>query len=364
MPGTSRIPSRAALQDAEALESHPMATLLLDGAGHIIAVNQAAEALLVRARAQLRGRHVRDLVRGDRAEAFVRTLSEAGASGRFFAAQIALPEGRLATVDLVLGHAGAGDGARMLALHEAPASAREGPLRPGAAARTAAAAAEMLAHEIKNPLSGIRGAAQLMGKQAGDAATPLVALICEEVDRIAALIDSMEGFTRGQAPELSSINVFASITQARDIARAGFAGDAQIDEEFDPSLPMARANHDALVQVLINLLKNAREASAPGHPCTIRLTTAYRHGFSYDGGDGRGPVALPIEISVLDDGPGVDPRIADSIFDPFVSAKQKGQGLGLALVDKLMRDMGGVIQLDRVDGWTRFRLFLQPVEKC
>ena len=348
-------PAPAAASDAFA--AHPVATLLIDGEGRIIDVNQAAEAMLVRSRAALIRKAATALVRGRKQDSLAKVIADPAASARFFDVEIGMASGPVVHADLILGAAGE-DGRRMLAVHSLPESARDASLRPGAAAKSAAAAAAMLAHEIKNPLSGIRGAAQLLGRQAAQGKA-LVELICGEVDRIAALIDSMQGFTRGAPLATAALNIFPALSQAREIAVAGFAADAIFEERFDPSVPPIHGNHDALVQVLINLIKNAREAAKPGHVATIRLVTAYRHGFAWDAGDGRGHVALPVEIAVLDDGPGIPEALADVLFDPFVSGKHDGQGLGLALVDKLMRDMGGLVQHDRKGGWTRFRLCFQ-----
>lgn len=343
----------------DAFQAHPIATLIVDADGRIIDVNQAAEALLIRSRSALLRCSAATLVRGQKQGSMARILADRTASARLFAAELAVFGTAPTFGDIIVGAAQSSDGSRILAIHQVPITARDAGMRPGAAARSAAAAAAMLAHEIKNPLSGIRGAAQLIGRHAAPAGAPLVELICGEVDRIAALIDSMQSFTRGAPLPVGPLNIFPAISQAREVAQAGFASMARFDERFDPSLPPIAANHDALVQVLINLIKNASEAALPGHVATIRLTTGYRHGFAWDAGDGRGHVGLPVELAVLDDGPGVPDHLADVLFDPFVTGKRDGQGLGLALVDKLMRDMGGLIQHDRLDGWTRFRLCFQ-----
>uniref|UniRef100_UPI001575F848 two-component system sensor histidine kinase NtrB n=1 Tax=Sphingomonas bacterium TaxID=1895847 RepID=UPI001575F848 len=223
-----------------------------------------------------------------------------------------------------------------------------------AAGRAAVGAAAMLAHEIKNPLSGIRGAAQLLG--AGE----LTNLITMEVDRIAALIDRMEDFSDTRPLPLTGENIYPLLGHARAVALAGFARGVPIEERFDPSLPPARINRDALLQIVINLLKNAREAVRGVSDPLIAISTAYRHGMAINPAPDRPRVPLPIEICVIDNGPGAPPEIADALFDPFVSGRPEGQGLGLALVDKLARDMGGIVEYAR-DGErsvTVFRLLL------
>ena len=223
-----------------------------------------------------------------------------------------------------------------------------------AGARAAVGAAAMLAHEIKNPLSGIRGAAQLL--DAGE----LTTLITTEVDRIAALIDRMQDFSDTRPLPLASENIYPLLTHARRLALAGFARGIAIEERFDPSLPPAHINRDAVLQIVINLLKNAREAVADKPNPLIIMTTAYRHGITVSSAPGKPRLPLPIEICVFDNGPGAPPDIADHLFDPFVSGRREGQGLGLALVDKLTRDMGGIVQYARegIPEMTVLRLLL------
>ena len=338
------------------LQAHPIATILIDQQHRIADVNQAAELLLNRARGHLIGKAAADVIGWRGQQGLLHLLDEPAASARLYSVDIALAGGRELCADIILSPAHPDLGARQLALNPVPRAARLATPRPGAAARSAAAAAAMLAHEIKNPLSGIRGAAQLLGKQTGASGMPLADLICGEVDRIAALIDSMQGFTRDAPLRREALNVYPAIGQAREIASAGFADAVRFEERFDPSIPLISGNHDALVQILINLIKNAAEAAGNHPDSCVRIATNYRHGFGWDSGDGRGHVALPVELAVMDNGPGVPPPLVEALFDPFVSGKRDGQGLGLALVDKLMRDMGGIIQHDRIEGWTRFRL--------
>jgi two-component system, NtrC family, nitrogen regulation sensor histidine kinase GlnL len=344
---------------ADSFHVHPVATISVDSAGTIGDANQAAEALFNRARAGLIGLAASTLLEDAGRANFERVMADEGASARLFAQGLSGRGGQPGFADIIIGPVAGDDGVRLIAFHQVPAATREAAVRPGAAARSASAAAAMLAHEIKNPLSGIRGAAQLLGRHAAEPGKPMVELICGEVDRIAALIDSMQAFTRGTPPVISRLNAFTAIGQARDVARSGFARSAEFDERFDPSIPDILGNHDALVQVMLNLIKNAAEAGRGAQRVQIRLSTAYRHGFFWDMDDGAGPVPLPVELAVLDNGPGVPANMLDALFDPFVSSKADGQGLGLALVDKLVRDMGGVVRHDRVDGWTRFRLWLR-----
>ena len=257
-------------------------------------------------------------------------------------------------------------GWRLITLHHTAASRRLGHSADRAAgARAAVGAAAMLAHEIRNPLSGIRGAAQLIG---ADLDSELPALIVAEVDRIAALIDSMQEFGDTRPLPVSATNIYPLLAHARAVAAAGFARNVRIEERFDPSLPAALVNDDAMTQVLLNLLKNACEAMLERGGAKLMLTTAYRQGMAVSPGPGRPRQPLPIEICVADNGPGAPADIADHLFDPFVSGRPDGQGLGLALVDKLMRDMGGIVQYAREGEpeWTVLRLLLPraPDEKA
>ncbi len=249
-------------------------------------------------------------------------------------------------------------GWRIVSLHGGATSRRMGH-RDRAAARAAVGAAAMLAHEIKNPLSGIRGAAQLlsgMGKDAGE----LTTLIVTEVDRIAALIDRMQDFTDTRPLATTAENIYPLLDHARRLALAGFAQNITIDERFDPSLPLAMVDRDALLQVILNLLKNASEATTQQADPRIVLTTAYRHGMAASAVGGKPRRPLPIELCVIDNGPGAPADIADHLFEPFVSGRTGGQGLGLALVDKLVRDMGGIVQYARegTPELTVFRILL------
>ena len=235
------------------------------------------------------------------------------------------------------------------------------------AARSAVGVAAMLAHEIKNPLSGIRGAAQLLATAADAGMTDddrgeLTDLIVAEVDRIAKLVDRMESFTDTRPVKLRPENIHEVLGHVRRVAEQGFARDMTIRERYDPSLPMVAGNRDALVQVFLNLLKNAAEAT--GNNGIIELTTAYRPGLKVRPEAGGAPVSLPLEVRVIDNGPGVEPGLDDHVFEPFVTTKRGGSGLGLALVAKIVADHGGVIEYERSGEpeLTTFRILL-PVTR-
>jgi two-component system nitrogen regulation sensor histidine kinase GlnL len=225
------------------------------------------------------------------------------------------------------------------------------------AARSVTAMAAMLAHEVKNPLSGIRGAAQLIEENASPADRELTRLICDESDRICALVDRMDVFSDSRPIERGSVNIHEVLERVRKAASSGFARHIRFIEEYDPSLPPVHGNRDLLIQVFLNLVKNATEAS-PNPGGEIELATGYRHGvrLAVAGSDSR--VHLPLVVSVTDNGEGIPEDLRSHLFDPFVSTKHNGSGLGLALVAKVIGDHGGVIEFDSQPRRTVFRVFL------
>jgi len=222
----------------------------------------------------------------------------------------------------------------------------------------------VLAHEIKNPLAAIRGAAQLLSRKMKDDERELTGLITDQVDRIAQLIDRMQRLGREKAEPVMPLNLHEAIHRAYNTVKAASARDLRIREEFDPSLPNVLGNEGALVQVLINLISNARDACAGRVEPQVVIRTRFVSGLVMNVIRLGRPVKLPIEIQVSDNGPGIDPAMQEHIFEPFVSSKPNGQGLGLALVQKLVRDMDGRISHERDDigGWTHFRVHL-PMAK-
>ncbi len=233
-----------------------------------------------------------------------------------------------------------------------------------AAARSVSGLAAVLAHEIKNPLSGIRGAAQLIEPALGDEDRALAQLICAETDRIRNLVDRMEVFGDERPLAKEPVNIHAVLDHVKRLAESGFARGIKIVEEYDPSLPHLGANRDKLVQAFLNLVKNAVEAILERRePGRIVLTTAFKPGvrLALPGSEAR--VSLPLCIEVIDNGPGVPDAIKPHLFDPFVTTKRTGTGLGLALVAKIVGDHGGIIECESEPGRTVFRVLLPLQDK-
>jgi two-component system, NtrC family, nitrogen regulation sensor histidine kinase GlnL len=340
---------------ARQLASLPVAVALLAPGLRIASVNPAAEQFFGQSVRRLIGRPLLDLV----TIANSRFLESIGDSDTPVSAReidvVVLGQGAR-RLDMTVAPVIETPGWQLLTLHDSQAEAM-GEAGSGVD-DVILRGPEILAHEIKNPLAGIRGAAQLLRRKVGEEDHKLTDLIAGEVDRIATLIDQMQTLSRRTPAPVEPCNLHESARRA--IAVLDLAGGTRIEEEFDPSLPMVLGSPDGLVQVLINLLANAREACGAARAPRVVIRTRFASGLQLYASSAGKPVRLPIEIRVSDNGSGVDPAMREHIFEPFVTTKKSGQGLGLALVRKLLRDMNGRIGHERDDagGWTHFRIHL------
>jgi two-component system, NtrC family, nitrogen regulation sensor histidine kinase GlnL len=347
------------LAAAAILAALPDPVIVVDHDGRIRFVNPAAEQFLGSGAAALRGSALADLVAPHSPLlSLVDTVRRIGNTISEYDVLLDGPRlgSRLVTVQGAL----TGEGADMLVLtlHERSMPEKlDRQLVHRNAARSITAMAAMLGHEVKNPLSGIRGAAQLLEQDADSAGRELTRLICAEVDRIVALVDRMDSFSDYRPIEREAVNIHEVLGRVRKAAQSGFARHARFIEEYDPSLPPVHGDRDLLVQAFINLVKNAAEA-LPGSTGEIVLTTAYRLGLRLAGPRGEGRRQLPLMVSVTDNGSGIPEDLRPYLFDPFVTSKRNGTGLGLAMVAKVIGDHGGVIEFDSQPGRTVFRVFL------
>ncbi len=338
--------------------SLPVPALILDRADRIARINPAAEGFLMSSAKSLLGQPVWDRLAVDAPlEDALQRAREHDAP--LFVNDVDVGTGDRAPMQCNLQIAPlAGDPGKMMLL----ISPRElaGRVTQNhsvkSAARSAIGMAEMLAHEIKNPLAGITGAAQLlsMGLKADD--LELTDLIVSESRRIVSLLDQVEQFGNVSAPALQPVNVHDVLDRARRSAIVGYAAKMTVIETYDPSLPLALADPDQLLQVVLNLLKNASEAAGEGGG-KITLHTYYEQSLRVRREDGGGR-SLPLQIEIEDDGPGLPPEIAGEVFEPFVSGHENGTGLGLALAAKIISDHGGWISVSSVPGKTVFRISL------
>lgn len=226
------------------------------------------------------------------------------------------------------------------------------------AARSVTGLAAMLAHEIKNPLSGIRGAAQLLETVVSDEDRALTRLITDETDRIVSLVDRMEVFSDERPIDRYPVNIHIVLDHVKAIAKNGFGKRVKFVEDYDPSLPPVYANRDQLIQVFLNLVKNAAEAIGGDPNGEVTLSTAFRPGIRLSVPGTQDRVSLPLEFCVHDNGPGVPDDLLPILFDPFITTKQNGSGLGLALVAKIVGEHGGVIECDSSSRGTTFRILM------
>jgi two-component system nitrogen regulation sensor histidine kinase GlnL len=354
------------LGEAAVMAALPVPVVVLDPDNRLRFINHAAEQFLGVSSAAATQLWLRDFLAADN-PLFLLVDQVRQHDARVADHDMALDGPRLHRMNIAVQGAPLPEepGAVLLVLHDATAArALDRQLTVRGAARSVAGMAAILAHEVKNPLSGIRGAAQLLEASVAPADRELTVLIRDEADRIRDLVDRMEAF--GEKPvQYGPVNIHRVLEHVRRLAQSGFAGAIRFTELYDPSLPPVHGNRDQLVQVVLNLVKNAAEAIVQGDvdQGEIHLITGFQHGLrlAAPGGDARRH--LPLFVVVRDNGPGIPDDIRPHLFDPFVSGKPSGSGLGLALVAKIMSDHGGLVEVDSRPGRTEFRLMLPMVDE-
>ena len=344
------------------LDAIPNPLFLLDGEGRITFANGAAEDFFQASAMVLQRNSLADLVpfASPALEAVAQVRKDGGVVNEY-AISVGTPRlGGERVVDLQA--APIADDTKfvlVMLLRRSMAHKFDLQLSHQGSARSVSGMASMLAHEIKNPLSGIRGAAQLLEPGLADADRALVRLICDETDRIRDLVDQMEVFTDERPLDRQPINIHVVLDRVKQLIAAGKHPGVVLSEDYDPSLPAVNGNHDQLVQVFLNLAKNAAEAIVDGgNEGEITLTTAFRPGMKLQVPGSPQRVSLPLEVGVHDTGPGIPEDLRPHVFDAFVTSKPQGKGLGLALVAKIIRDHGGVVECLPRERGTSFRVLL------
>ena len=348
------------------LDALPVPMILLDEDNHFRRVNHAAEQFLGVSSASLATLRLSDLVPGDN-PLFLLIEQVRATEATISDYDLTLESPRLHKRGITVQGAPVPEEPNcvLLVLQDASAArSLEGQLAYRGAARSVTGMAAILAHEVKNPLSGIRGAAQLLEGSVAAGDRELAELIRDEADRIRALVDQMEAFSEKPLVR-SPINIHRVLEHVRRLAQSGFAADIRFSESYDPSLPPVWGNRDQLIQVLLNLVKNAAEAlQQPGvmRP-EITLMTGFQQGVRIAVPGSAARVELPLFVVVRDNGPGIPDDIRDHLFEPFVTSKSSGTGLGLALVAKIIGDHGGLIEVNSRPGRTEFRLHLPVISE-
>ena len=346
--------------DADAvLEALSTVVVVVDGELTIIRINNAGEQLFQSSAAHLKGQRLDHLIPADSPLfALIRQACDRGHSVAEYHVNLVSPRIGRHVANVQVAPLAEAPGTVVVSMQERTVATQiDRQLSHRGAARSVSAMAAMLAHEVKNPMSGIRGAAQLLEENLDPADRALTRLIRDEVDRVCGLVDRMEGFSTSDALQREGVNIHEVLGRVHALARNGFGRHLRFVDNYDPSLPPAFGNRDQLVQVFLNLVKNAAEA-APAEGGEVVVTTAYWHGVRFAVSRNQSRIHLPLMISIQDNGEGIPDDIKAHLFEPFVTSKPNGTGLGLALVAKTIEDHGGVIEFESQPRNTLFRVLL------
>ena len=346
------------MEAAHILASLPNPVFLLDGNDSFLFLNHAAEMFFDSSATMLMGTELASQIPADsnlldllaRARSQMASVADQGI-------EVASPRigMRLLNVQIApFGDRTGKEGRMLVTLQERALAERlRGQSMFHGAARSISAMAALLAHEVKNPLAGIKGAAQLLQADLSPENQEFARMIVEETNRVTALLDRMEGIAGGGQVALAPVNIHEVLDHCLRIASASYGAHMSVRRRYDPSLPPVDGHRDLLIQAFLNIIKNAFEATENKSELTI--VTSYSRGRRLSG-SGAGRLHVPIQVEVIDGGPGIPPELRDNIFDPFVSGKAGGSGLGLALVASVVADHGGLVEVDSVPGRTVFRI--------
>jgi len=337
----------------------PYPVIVVNGDDGIDYINGSAEIFFEQGKNFLAGRQISQVLPPDSpVHSLLSQVRTEGISISEYDVDLTLQRGGGRGLSIHVAPFGDETGAAVLSFHvQGAARNMERQLSHRNAARSVSAMAAMLAHEVKNPLSGIRGAAQLLERVVKGTDKELARLIRGETDRICALVDRMGGFVADGPLDRTTINIHEVLERVQRSAEAGFARHVTFSNDYDPSLPPAVGNRDQLIQIFLNLIKNAVEAVSQRNG-KVTIKTGFRHGVRLAGPGSGGRVYLPLMITISDNGPGMSGEIERHLFDPFITTKSGGTGLGLALVAKLIDEHGGIIEFDTNPKGTNFRVFL------
>jgi two-component system nitrogen regulation sensor histidine kinase GlnL len=352
MKSSTMTPPRAMAPDAERwLEALPAAVLGIDAGERVRFVNAAAADLMAGVGRGLLGRRLEEIFGNDAPLAGIARRALANGS-RVAEVDVDLigPGFALGRMSVAAGPVGDDN---YVALVLTPS------MKPRSGQQGVNSATRTLAHEVRNPLAGIRAAAQLIGKDGDSEAVALSNLICDEVDRMRRLTDRIDPLGTFEPPRFERFNIHQALERVRKLVGSS-APDVMIRERYDPSLPHVRGDLDQLIQAFLNIAKNAVEAVAGQSDGEIAFTTAYRPGVRFRS-SASGAARAQLEVQIIDNGPGLNPAVADRLFEPFATTKSNGMGLGLTVSADIIGRHDGRIEVDSHPGRTVFKILL-PID--